>query len=415
MDKNSVNIQAAAYRKLFKTIEMVDRYSVALHLKQTAPELVYDLVKALSPIICKKYTEKVGDQKAMFHPIGSGPYRLVEHKPGEYLKFEASDKHWRVLPEFKYIVVHIVPEESTRIALLKTGAADIAPVTAQHMADLQKTTGITAEPWPGGYNIFACFGGMLTPADKRYKEGYHSKDPWVDRRVREAMNLAIDRQAIVKSVYLGAATPISICWSLPGWDKLPPIPYDPERAKKLLAEAGYPNGFDVTVSATSAWAPAYEIPQVMEIVAAYFEAIGLKVKIKPMDKPQIRALNRSFKDVGMIYPWKDTVKDTYAGRYKDRFAPGANTVYFLSDELTALINKYEPELDPEKRAAYLAQIRDYWVKEWATIPIIVAQEVWAFRNTVVGEWPRSSLDKRHYFSYIRHAKPLNTFRLFEMD
>jgi peptide/nickel transport system substrate-binding protein len=363
----------------------------------------------------KKYYEKVGDEKTRYQPIGSGPYRLVEHKTGQYLKFEASDKHWRVVPEFKYVVVHIVPEESTRIAMLKTGAVDIAPVTAQQMADLQKTPGITAEPWPGGYNIYTCFGGMLTPANKNYKEGYHRTDPWKDIRVREAMNLAIDRKAIAQSVYLGAATPISINWALPGWDKLPPIPYDPERAKKLLAEAGYPNGFDVTVLATRAWAPAYEIPQVVEIVAAYFEAIGLKVKIDSVEKPQQFKLNRSFKDVGMIYPWKDTVKVTYAGRYKDRYGPDASMNYFESDELTALVHKYEPELDPEKRAAYLAQIRDYMVKEWITIPIIVAQEVWAFRNTVVGEWPRSSLDKRHYFSYIRQAKPLNTFRLFEMD
>jgi peptide/nickel transport system substrate-binding protein len=415
MRKASTSLVKRGFDKNVKSIEVVDRHTVALHLKQTAPEFweyAFGLLNAGPAILCKKYIETVGDEKARYHPIGSGPYRVVEHKPGEYLKFEAFDKHWRIVPEFKYIILQIVPEESTRIAMLRTGETDIAPISAHQMAELQKAPGVNADVWPGGYSIVGCFGGMTPPGDKRYKEGYHMKDPWVDRRVREAMALAVDREAIVKSVYKGAATPMAVSWTLPGWDELPPVPYDPEKAKKLLAEAGYPNGFDMTVIAASRWAPAHELPQVMEIVAAYFETIGLKVKIKAMDKPALRRLHRATKDAGLFYPWKETYKLSWAGRHYVKFVPGADPVLFSSDELTALINKYETELDPKKRVAALGEIRDYRFKHKVTVPLILANPVWAWRTDKVGEWPKTPIDKTHLFDYIRHVKPLNTWRLF---
>jgi peptide/nickel transport system substrate-binding protein len=362
--------------------------------------------------MCKKYIETVGDEKARWEPIGSGPYRLVEHKFGEYLKFEASDEHWLIVPEFKYIVVQIVPEESTRIAMLKTGETDIVPISAQSLPDLQKRPEITAKPYGVGYCLFAWFGGRICPADKRYQEGYHLKDPWEDIRVREALRIAIDREAIIKAIYKGAASPMAIAWSLPGWQDLPPIPYDPERAKRLLGEAGYPNGFDVTVVATSGWSPAFEMPKVMEIVAAQLKEIGINTTIKAMDKAQQFALNRAGKTAGMIFPWKDSMKVSFAGRHRVIFSPGGNPVIFCSDEFTPLIEKYEGEIDLTKRAAYLGDVRDYRYKNKLTIPLIVARSVWAWRNDTVGEWPKSDLDKNHLFKYIRHPKPLNTWRLF---
>jgi peptide/nickel transport system substrate-binding protein len=412
MEKNSINIRAPFFQKTVKSIEVVDPYTVKFYFKRPAPEFWFSLFRKHGPIMCKKYVETVGDDKAMFQPIGSGPYRLVERKSGQYLKFEASDEHWRVVPEFKYIIVQIVPEESTRIAMLKTGETDITPVSALKMPDLQKTPGVTAEPWIGGYCVLAVFGGMHPPVDKRYKKGYHQSDPWTDIRVREAMRIAVDREAIIKSIYKGAARPLPIAWSLPGWQDLPPIPYDPERAKKLLAEAGYPNGFEVTLVATSAWAPAFELPQVMEIVAAYYEAIGLKAKIEPMEKGSIRKLNRAAKDVGMIFPWKNTHKAVWGGSHDDKFMPNGSAVHFSDDTLSALLKKFEAEVDVDKRAAYLAEVRDYRYKQKMTIPLFIATPVWAWRTDKVGEWPRSSDDKDHKFSYVRHAKPLNTWRLF---
>jgi peptide/nickel transport system substrate-binding protein len=364
------------------------------------------------PILCKKYVETVGLDKARFNPIGSGPYRLVEHKHGDYLKFEASDKHWRVVPEFKNLIVKIVPEESTRAAMLKTGEIDIGQISTQTFPDMQKAKEITAEAWPGGYSVLFPFGGMITAKDPGYKEGYHWSDPWTDQRVRRAMNLAIDREGIIKSIYKGAAKPVSIGYRIPGYEELPPIPYDPEKAKKLLAEAGYPNGFDFNITSVHDFMPAVELPQVVEVVVANWKAIGLRPKIKAMDKASQNRMVRARKDPGYLYNWKGSFFPSYAGQLYDKFFPKGRAVYFLSDEFMDRVLKYEKELDPQKRKAAIHKVRDYWYEQDMTIAVVEAFPIWAYRNEVVGAWPRSAFDKALKLEYIRHPKPLNTVRLF---
>jgi peptide/nickel transport system substrate-binding protein len=258
------------------------------------------------------------------------------------------------------------------------------------------------------------FGGLLTPPDPRYKEGYHSTDPWKDIRVREAMAIAIDREAIVKAFYKGGAKATAIGWLFPGWEDLPPIPYDPERAKRLLAEAGYPNGFSLKVIASGAWPPATEMPEVMEALAAYWEEIGLKCKIVPMDKSEILRIGRAGKHVGTVYGWKDAYRDSWTGKSEDRFKPGATYSHFQSPELITLIDDYEQESDPVTRAANLRKLRDYHYKNWVTIGVVQVGEVYAYNNEVVGDWPASKTQRYQNVDWIRHAKPLNTWRLFEL-
>jgi ABC-type transport system substrate-binding protein len=152
----------------------------------------------------------------------------------------------------------------------------------------------------------------------------------------------------------------------------------------------------------------------MEIVAAYFEAIGLKVKIVLMDKSTQLTMHRAGKDAGFIFPWREVNKVSWAGRHLTKFVPGGDPVIFSSDELTDLISRYESELNLEKRAALLGKIRDFRYSNMVDIPLVLVTPVYAFRNKVVGEWPTSAVDKNHNFEYIRHVKPLNTWRLFKL-
>jgi peptide/nickel transport system substrate-binding protein len=192
----STNIISTTLKSSIESMEVKDRYTLVIHLKRPDPDLWINFTSDNPnlPILCKKYIETVGEEKANRQPIGSGPYRFVESKLGEYSKFEALEKHWLVVPEFKYVIYRVVPEETTRVAMLKTGEVDIATeLDIGKLPELEKAK-LKTQVAKNGMTIFLLFGGMLVPEDKRYVEGYHRMDPWKDIRVREAMNIAIDRK-----------------------------------------------------------------------------------------------------------------------------------------------------------------------------------------------------------------------------
>lgn len=416
MSKESTSEMKKRFKAYIKGMQLIDNYTLKFSFKKPCPEFQSHLSLRFCPILCKKYIETVGEEKARGKPVGSGPYRLVEHKFGNYLKWEAVDKHWRIVPEFKYLYQYIIPEESTRFAMLKTKKLDLAMISQFHKSQAEKIPWLSIKFPPGGYTIYLVFGGLLTPPDPRYKEGYHSSDPWKDIRVREAMAISIDREAICKALYKGAARPTTLGWLFPGWQNLPPIPYNPQKAKRLLAEAGYPNGFSLNVIGVTGWNPADELPKLIEIIAGYWEQIGLKCKIKPMDKPELLNIGRKGGHVHTVYGWKDIHRDSWAGKSEDRFKPGAAYSHFQSPEIAALIDDYESEYDMAKRKIKLAKIRDYHYKNWVTIPVIQAHQIWAYNNKKMsGDWPMDMVDKDMNVDYIRHAKPLNTWRLFEIE
>ena len=204
----------------------------------------------------------------------------MESKLASYYKFEALDSHWRVVPEFKTLTVRLIPEISTTVAMLKNKEIDLAGVPADQLADL-KTAGLGTEVYGGGINLIVQWGGITIPEDSRYDPAYHNKDPWTDIRVRKAMTIAIDRQAICKTIYAGGAIPIGVFLFRADTDKYQ-YPYDPAAARQLLTEAGYPNGFSFRViSSVNPGLP--ETPRVMEALAGYWQQIGLDPKITVID------------------------------------------------------------------------------------------------------------------------------------
>ena len=183
-------------------------------------------------IVSKKYVETVGEEVASQKPIGTGPYKLVDSQSGSYFKFEALDNHWRVVPEFKTLTVRLLPETSTLVAALKNKEIDLAQVPAEQLADL-KAAGVAVEVSPlGGGMLVIRWGGFVIPADKRYDPAYHNKDPWTDVRVRKAMAIAIDREAISKAIFAGSAKPAGVPLNSADMDKYH-YSYDPAAAKTV--------------------------------------------------------------------------------------------------------------------------------------------------------------------------------------
>src|SRR5213592_2616864 len=248
-------------------VETLDPGRVRFRLKQPWPDFVMFDSTATGAcwIVPKKYVEKVGDEGFKKAPIGAGPYRFVSFTPGVELVIEAFDQYWRKSPNVKRLVLKSIPDEATRLAALKRGEVDIAYNIRGALAEqLRRTPGLTLKPNVGQATQWVYF------ADQ-----WEQKSPWHDRRVRLAASYAIDRQAINQAETLGFS---KITWSIiPSsfefyWQP-PAYPYDPAKARQLLAEAGYPKGFEAGDFWCDAGATGYS-----EAVLNYLQAVGIRTK-----------------------------------------------------------------------------------------------------------------------------------------
>ncbi|MFC1929105.1 ABC transporter substrate-binding protein [Chloroflexota bacterium] len=394
-----------------ESMEVVDPYTLVIHQKKPAVDLWSPLFLETYylPVVCKKYMETVGFDKANLEPIGSGPYRLVEHKIGDYSKFEASEEHWRVVPEFKNLIIQIVPEESTRVAMLKTGQIDATRISETSIPEIPKE-GFTTAYWPGGPNTHIVFSGIILPEDKRYKEGYHNQDPWADVRVREAMNIALDRETMNKAIHLDTAKPITICQQLPGWEELEPYPYDPERAKQLLAEAGYPNGFSFDL----VYLPSPGVPMLQretEAAAGYWEQIGLRPKIIPREFPSWFPTLKALENAGTLTTMRYTYTPEPLVNWKCHLPNGTWAVY-QDEELVKINERLTATLEMEKRQAIWREIGQHLHDSYATVGLFAVPQIIVSNSQKVGDWPTNWSTNYFNFEYVRHAESLNTFRLF---
>src|ERR1700731_941306 len=255
-------------------IEIPDPRHVRFNLKAPWPDFLtfYATATGAGWIVPRKYVEKVGDEGFKKAPIGAGPYKFVAFTPGVELVFEAFDQYWRKTPSVKRLVFKVIPDESTRLAALKRGEVDIVySIRGELAEELRSTPGLTLKP-------------ICTPAAfwLSFADQWDAKSPWHDPRVRQAASLAIDRKGINQAVTLGysliTGNPIvsdHYEFFLP-----PPAPvYDPDKAKQLLAEAGYPKGFDAgDYYCDSSYA------NIGEAVLDNLQAVGIRPKLRPIER-----------------------------------------------------------------------------------------------------------------------------------
>ena len=340
-------------------VDVVDPSRVRFRLKRPWPDfMTFYATPATGAawIVPRKYVEKVGDDGFKKAPVGAGPYRLASFKPGIELVLEAHERYWRKTPSVKTLVVRSVPDESTRLAMLKRGEADIGYVFRGALAEeLRKTPGLTLKPYY-----------LPLPLWYVFTEQWDPKSPWADRRVRLAANLAIDRQAVNQAETLGLSKvtasiiPQSFEFSWPA----PHYPFDAKRAKQLLAEAGYPNGFDagtITVDMANA--------TFAEAVVTYFGAVGIRVTIRPLERA---AFFKEYADKRLKHVIQSTSAafGSAATRIDAFVASGGLFTYGTYPDIEGLVREQATEIDRAKREAILHRIQQLMHEKVMYAPLL---------------------------------------------
>ena len=347
--KFSFDRYRGAASKTFKervtAIETPDPARVRINLKQPWPDFLtfYSSATGAGWIVPKKYVEKVGDDGFRKHPIGAGPYRFVSFTPGVELVLEAVEQYWRKTPQVKRLVFKAIPDPSTRFAALKRGEIDVSYwMTASLGEELRRTAGLTLKPAIANNTYWVYFVDQWDP-----------KSPWHDRRVRLAANHAIDRQGINQAETLGFSR---MTYSLiPGhfeffWQP-PAILHDRARAKQLLAEAGYPNGFDAgdfTCDAVHAG--------IAEPVVNDFQAAGIRVKLRPLERAAYNKgqVEKKFKNLVLS---ASAAFGNAPTRIEAFVAAGGAYVYGSYPDIDGLFREQGAELDKKKREVTLHRIQ----------------------------------------------------------
>ena len=343
-------------------IEIKNASTVDLVTSEPVSALLFNLTRL--QIVPKETREKEGVAAFAAAPVGTGPYKFVEWKRDQQLVLEANPTYWRGQVNPKRLIFRAIRDASTRAAELRSGGVDIIATPPAPQLEMIDSGDTQVTPVKGGRIIIYPFNVSAAPFN--------------DRRVREAANLAINKEAIVKNVLGGRgivmAGPFTPAWL--GYDpSVKPFPYDPAKAKALLAEAGYPQGFDTTWSISSG--VFLKDTEIAEAVAGQLRAVGIRAKIVPTERAKIQ---------------KDAQENNFQGMtsvaWGTQFEPDVMLNWvMMRDHMTVprikeLIVAGRAEVDLEKRRKIYQELYRTAHDEALWLFVHAQDELWAKRRDI---------------------------------
>ena len=350
---------AKALQERVQQVEVIDPLTVRFHLKEPWPDFLTfygTSATAAGIVVPKRYLTQVGDEGFKKHPIGAGPYRFVSHKPGVEVVLEAYREYWRQAPHIRRLTMKSVPEGTTRVAMLKTGEIDLAVALE----------GEDAESARRDRRLQLVATQHASIAWIEFADQWDPRSPWHDRRMRLAVNHALDRRAINESACLGYCPPTGVIvprvmdFALP----VEPPSYDPHKARQLLAEAGYPTGIDA-----GDFVPIPPFFQLSESVVNELNAVGIRVKLRPIERAAFNAAWREKKLRGLFMAVSGNSGNA-ASRVAEFIHSKGSYAYGGYPDIDDLFQQQARERDQRKREALLHRIQQMTVDRVMFAPIM---------------------------------------------
>jgi len=361
------------HARLVGKIEVLDKYTVRF----TWPRPDVTLFDGMQLFMgSKAYFDRVGEKQFMNRPSGIGPYRLADYKPGQYIDLAAFDGYYGDKPAVKAARFYFIKDDETRVAKLRAGEVDIIMNTPYPQVAAIEAEGFHVVKFPANPTVSVIF-DVLTP-----------QSPWHKREVREAIAHAIDADAIIKGLF--ADIPNRDPMLAPGEEGYDPAmknyAYDPALAKKLLAEAGYANGFKMPLY--YAGASFYGFRQAAEAVSLYLNAVGIECELHNQEGVQgLQLARRAQTDhsielvtVGAL-PIANTGL-TPLDMLTIAFRSSAPSVVYNFPEVDAGIEQALGETDPVKRGAIIKGIMQFLHNQVATVTLWDSVSVYAMKKGV---------------------------------
>src|SRR2546426_1008626 len=350
---------ATELRARVEQVEIVDPLTVRFHLKDPWPDFMTfygTTATAAGIVVPKKYLTQVGEDGFRKHPIGAGPYRYVSQTPGVEVVLEAYTAHWRRVPSVKRLIMKSVADGNTRVAMLKTGEADVA-----YALDGPDAENVKRDP---RLTLLASRHASIFWIE--FAEQWDPKSPWADKRLRLAVNHALDRKTINEAACLGFCPPAGVIvprvmdFAL----QVEPPSYDPPKARQLLAAAGYPNGLDA-----GDLVPIPPFFTTAESVVNYLNAVGIRVKMRIVERAAFYAAWRE-KKLRNLFITGVGNSGNAASRVQEIIYSKGSYAYGGYPDIDDLFQQQARERDPRKREALLHKIQQLTIDRVMFAPIM---------------------------------------------
>ena len=386
-------------------MEKIDDYTVKLILKRPNASIMTCLaiftVNIVSPTNAEKYKED-----AFKNPCGTGPFKFVEWVKDDHITLEANENYWRERAKLDKLIFKVIPDPSARLMALEIG--EVQGIEYPNPADLDrikanKDLKLLTEPGMNigymamneGYGyIDANENGVRDISDEPLVKTPGYFEPLTKKLVRQAINMAIDKQSIVDNLYMGTASmakngmpPFMLGYN----DDIVDYPYDPARAKQLLAEAGYPDGFEVTLYVMPVTRPyMFDPPKIGEAIQSYLAAVGIKVKFYQVDWGTYLQETQAGKHQMCLLGWTGDTGDTdnflnvLYGANVCSIGTAGNMAFYINNTNQELLSAALATYDVEKRAAYYKKAQEMIHEDAGYVYLAHSNQNMPFRANVHG-------------------------------
>lgn len=382
----------------------INDYKVKIVLSNVNASIMTSLamftVNIVSPTNAEKYKED-----AFKNPSGTGPFKFVEWVKDDHITLVANENYWRKRPKLDKLIFKVIPDASARLMALEVG--EVQGIEYPNPPDFDriranKDLKLLTEPGMNvgymainsGYGYMDSNENSKRDADEPLVKTIGYLEPLTKKKVRQALNHAIDKQSIIDNIYMGTASvakngmpPFMLGYN----DDVKDYSYDPEKTKRLLAEAGYPDGFEVTLYVMPVSRPyMFDPPKIGEAIQSYLGAVGIKVKIYQVDWGTYLQETQEGKAQMCLLGWTgdngdpDNFLNVLYGPNAGSIGLAGNYGFYMEEEGQDLLTKALQTYDVKKRAGYYKKFQELIHEDASYVYLAHSNQNVAFRKNVKG-------------------------------